>query len=650
MSCPAAAGAKADLARQPGAQRRAAFARRRALTWAWILNLVLATLVGLGYLGRIAQDAPPRVLLFAVLGLVSSLATLALVPLALLWACARARAFAWLQAVVWMLFQLGLFIDTRIYRLFGYHFNGSALNLLVTRGSEDSYRLGSSIWITGCVLSGGLVVLELAAWHLCLARALRAETSRPGPRRRAVAVGLLLLAVVGVEKTLYAHAEVTLDRELTTASQVLPLYPRLSVRPFLPDSLRAELPALSPVRLFEEPRPLAYPHAWPRVDPCGPRPDICILVVDSWRADMLDEQVTPRMADLARSSRRFADHLSGGNGTRFGLFSLLYGLHGSYWWSVLAARRSPVLLDVLEELGYELRVYSSASMDFPELRPTAWSRIPGAVFDEFGSERRALRDEQLAEACGAWWRERAAAAAPGERRPAFTFVLLDSAHQTYDFPEGQAPFRPYAKAVDYLELASSQDPELVEAVRNRYRNALHHADRVAGRLVGELEGLGALEHTLLVVTGDHGEEFAENGFWGHTGNFTPEQVAVPFLMRGPGIEPGVETRPTAHTDLAATLLELLGADPAQRAEWCLSSNLLAPAAFRRRVVASWSEVGLVSEVGIVRLPRSPSREDAVSVWTSDWQVAPDQRAAFAALAGELERLDEECNRFLAAAP
>ncbi len=629
-------------------QRGSAHARRRALPWAWFLNLALATLVGLGYLGRIAEEAPARVLLFAVLGLVSSLATLGLVPLAVLWACARSRGFLWLQAVVWMLFQLGLFIDTRIYRLFGYHFNGSALNLLVTRGSEDSYRLGSSIWITGCLLAGCLVALELGAWHLCLSRALRAGASAPGPRRRALSLALLLLAVVGVEKTLYAHAEVTLDRQLTTASQVLPLYPRLSVRPFLPESMRAALPEVPPVRLFEEPRPLAYPRVHPAVDPCGPRPDICVLVIDSWRADMLDEQVTPHLSELARSSRRFADHLSGGNGTRFGLFSLLYGLHGSYWWSVLEARRSPVLLDVLQELGYEVRVYSSASMDFPELRPTAWSRLPEAVFDEFGSERRSVRDELLAEDCRAWWRARAAAA-PGERRPAFTFVLLDSAHQTYDFPEAQAPFRPYARALDYLELARSQEPELVEAVRNRYRNALHHADRVAGGLVEELERSGALERTILVVTGDHGEEFAENGFWGHTGNFTPEQVAVPFLLRGPGIEPGVETRPTSHTDLPATLLELLGADPGQRSDWCLAGNLLAPAEFRRRVVASWSEVGLVSELGIVRLPRSPSREDAVSVWTRGWQVAADQREAFEALAGDLERLDEECNRFLAGA-
>jgi membrane-anchored protein YejM (alkaline phosphatase superfamily) len=326
------------------------------------------------------------------------------------------------------------------------------------------------------------------------------------------------------------------------------------------------------------------------------------------------------------------------------VFGMLYGLHGSYWWSVLAERRSPVLIDALLELGYDVRVFSAASQDFPEFRSTAWSRIQEHVVDDIEGERQWTRDERAADACIAWWRARPEG---GDRRPSFTFVLLDSAHQTYDFPDGQAPFQPYAQELDYFELSSSHSKELAERVKNRYLNALHHADSVAGRLVDALAEDGELDDTLLVVTGDHGEEFAENGFWGHTGNFTPEQVAVPLFVRGPGIEPGLEARPTSHLDLAPTLLELLGADPAQRGEWCLGANLLAPPAERRRVVAGWTEIGVQSEWGILRVPRAPSAEAATSVWTSDWHLVEDQAAALTALRGELEKLDLECNRFLA---
>ena len=152
---------------------------------------------------------------------------------------------------------------------------------------------------------------------------------------------------------------------------------------------------------------------------------------------------------------------------------------------------------------------------------------------------------------------------------------------------------------------------------------------------------------LLVVTGDHGEEFAEHGFWGHTGNFTPTQVAVPLLLRGPGIEPGLELRPTSHVDLAPTLLEQFGADPQRRGEWCLGASLLDPPARRTRVVAAWAEIGLVSPLGIVRVPRAASAEASTSVWSPAWRPLADQPAALTALAGDLQRLDEECNRFLA---
>lgn len=608
-----------------------------------MFNLALAVLVGTSYVQRVVEGAPAHVMAFALLGLISSLFTISLLPAGLLWALAGMRGFAWLQAVVWMLFQMGLFIDTRIHSLFGYHFNSAAMNLFVTSGSEDSYRLGPAVFVPGFSLAAALLVLQRLGHHLAITRAHLVLPGASGLRRGVLSLGIVMAVVIGVEKSLYAHAEVTLDRQLTSASQALPLYPRLSVVPLLPESLRERLPELPQVRLGDEARPLAWPRAWPRPAADGPRPDIVVLVVDSWRADALDAEATPCMQRAAGSALRFDDHLSGGNGTRFGVFSMLYGLHGSYWWSVLEQRRSPVLLDVLAELGYQVEVYSAASMDFPEFTSTAWSRFVDGVHDEFGQVGPAERDRRLASAAIERWRSRAPFE---ERAPTFTFLLLDSAHQAYDFPADDAPFRPYAEALDYFEMSNSQAPELVERVRNRYLNGLHHADQVAGTLIDELERSQAFEHTLLLVTGDHGEEFCENGFWGHTGNFTHEQVAVPLFLRGPGIEPGVETRPTSHLDIPATLLEYMGADPALRDDWTLGRSLFDPLAQRRRVVASWTEVGVVSEVGLLRVPRSQAHSGATSVWSHGWRPLEDQQAAFAALAGELERLDEECNRFL----
>ena len=67
-----------------------------------------------------------------------------------------------------------------------------------------------------------------------------------------------------------------------------------------------------------------------------------MIVVDSLRFDMLNDDVMPATSAWARDATRFEHHYSTGNGTRFGIFGLMYGLPGGYWHAALAERRGPV--------------------------------------------------------------------------------------------------------------------------------------------------------------------------------------------------------------------------------------------------------------------------------------------------------------------
>lgn len=620
--------------------------RARAALFVGLVNLLISLVIGTAYLAHLRNPATPRIWLFAHLGMFTSLVTLVLVPAGFLWLAARSRistrVLVLSQCTVWMVFQVCLYIDTRVYGLFRYHLNGAAWNLLTTRGSQDSYHLGLRIWIIGIALGGLLFAAEYGAWRLALEFEARRIRLFGHGRLRPACIAVTLFALpICVEKTIYAQADLDLDREVATISQMFPVYPRLSVAPLLRAEPRSALELAPEVALRFEGARLTYPLETPHAKASGPRPNILILVIDSWRRDMLAPDVAPELSRFAERARRFDDHLSGGNGTRFGLFSLLYGLHGSYWWPVLEARRAPVLIETLADAGYDLRVFSSASMEFPELRSTAWSGIASCVEDDFHSPRRCERDAELVERFVEWSRE---AGAGGE--PWFSFVLLDSAHQTYDFPAEEAPFQPCAPELDYLEMSGSDDPALALRVKNRYRNAVHYADRMAGRVLAELAAQGQLEHTLVIVTGDHGEEFAEHGHWGHTSNFTREQAAVPFLLFGPGVAPGRESRPTSHLDVACTLLELLGADPASRRGWTLGENLLEPCEQRSRVVAGWEELGVCTPAGIFRVPYERGDGLEISAWGEDWELLSDQRAAFEKESPALDELSRECARFL----
>ncbi|MCC6407981.1 MAG: sulfatase-like hydrolase/transferase [Planctomycetes bacterium] len=622
--------------------------RTSAVLLVWLANVALGTLIGTAYLRHLPADASLRLWIFAHFGLVTTIVVLTGIAASVCLAFARfvrgERRFLLGQALTWMLFHVALYTDTCIYKLFHYHFNSSAWNLLTTRGSEDSYKLGANVWIVAFTLAGLLFVGEWALGRFALARVARARTLGLPIAWKPAGVWVVVLAIpIFVEKAIYASADLTLDRSVQQASGIFPVYPRLSVEPFLPDEWRAELPQVPTYAVRVEPARLVYPRKRPELPRGGPRPNILIVVIDSWRHDMLAEDVTPGLWSFAKETRRFEDHLSGGNATRFGLFSLFYGLHGSYWWSVLAERRPPVLFDELDAAGYDSRVFSSATMEYPEFRQCAFARMGERVIDEFGTPFPHERDTRLAAGLVEWWRARREA---GETRPFFAFALLDSPHQIYDFPPDATPFTPFAPELDYVEMAGSTDPELVQRVKNRYRNAVHHADRVATSILDALRASPDFENTLVIVTGDHGEEFAEHGHWGHTSNFAPEQTRVPFLLRGPGIALGTERRPTSHLDVAPTLLELLGADPGLRADWCVGENLLAPPVRRARTVAAWEELGVWTDSGIFRLPLAPELAFRTAAFGYDWRPLEDQAKPFRAEAEALLTISAECLRFV----
>jgi hypothetical protein len=621
--------------------------RRGAVFRLWLANLALGLLLGLNYLAHVPEARGLKVWLFALPALVSSVLTLTLVPagiFALAAHCLRTTGLlGTVQAAFWTVFQILLFADTRIYNIFRYHFNGQVLNLVYTRGSEDAIHLGWQVWTAVVLGLSALVALQSFLWRRALRSAEAAEARSPRSvlLRPALVWGGVLLPSVFLEKAIYASAHLGRDREITGLARLFPLYAPVPMEDLASKVLG--VPGLEPPPVELAGSSLEYPLEAPRIPPGGPRPNVVVLVIDCLRKDILGPETTPNTwAWAERGCRRFEDHVSAGNSTRYGLFALLYGLHGSYWFPFLAERRGPVLIDELDSLGYEFGIFGSASMNYPELRATAWARIPEAVHDDFAHPEAWGRDELAAEALTSWLEER-----PGSSEPFFAFLLLDSPHQTYSHPPGRTPFTPSAPDLDYLAMTRNEGPrpEVLEAVRNRYRNAVHHADAVLGGVLDALRETGLEEDTWVIVTGDHGEEFRECGFYGHTSAFTPQQVEVPFLLRGPGIVNGVERRPTSHLDFAPTLLEALGAAPATRALWCLGENLLDPPAERERILAGWNELGVWTADAILRVPLSPLEFD-VEAYDYRWNEVEDDLALLQAQHDTLAQLGAECNRFL----
>lgn len=632
-------------------------ARGEGLFRLWLLNVLVGTLVGSLWFFDAPADRAPWIRAYVSLALVSSVAVLALVPGAAFFAIHRWVKNRWLAALgcgfVGAFFLAVLYTDTIVYRLLRYHFFDSAvLNVAFTEGSGDSIILGAYVWTTAAAVIGAVTLVQFLFALWCTRRA---QTRLDAGERahwmlqpRTVVLAGFLPSLL-FSQSVSAAADVAQNREALRAIQPIPAVPRVR----LGQLIEGDDPRPPSLDLLPSNARLDWPRTKPTIPADSARPNVLLVVLDSWRRDMFTPDLTPHIHRFAEGAAVFDDHLSGGNGTRYGLFTMLYGLHGSYWFPTLAERRTPVLMDALQEADYETRIFSSASMNFPEFRDTAWAGLAeDEILDSFPPDLVSWeKDEMLADAFEGWLGARRRAR---DSRPFFSFVLIDAPHQPYHNPGG--PYAPAIDSLDYIELGrTTEGPELVDLqlrVKNAYRNSVHHADATTARFLRALESAGLDEDTIVIVTGDHGEEFFECGFWGHTSNFAPEQVQVPFVIKGPGIEAKREGRPTSHLDVSNTLLELLGADPALRSGYSLGEDLFDPPARRDRVVGGWSDIGLWTDSGIFDFPLTAPAfagfGEEVECYDERWRPLPDVGRRCRAQREALERMADECSRFLRA--
>jgi arylsulfatase A-like enzyme len=101
------------------------------------------------------------------------------------------------------------------------------------------------------------------------------------------------------------------------------------------------------------------------------------------------------------------------------------------------------------------------------------------------------------------------------------------------------------------------DPRFEDLVL-RYDAEISHTDASIEALFSAVAKLGLLEHTVFVVTADHGEEFLEHGFVEHGWTLYEESLRVPLILWAPSaFAPRRVATPISTADVLPTLMELL---------------------------------------------------------------------------------------------
>jgi arylsulfatase A-like enzyme len=153
-----------------------------------------------------------------------------------------------------------------------------------------------------------------------------------------------------------------------------------------------------------------------------------------------------------------------------------------------------------------------------------------------------------------------------QNRTFFLFLNYFDPHYAYMEHEGfefSGPYRGWVNPEVNLSVIQANrarlGPEDIEFLEARYDSEIAFTDAHVGRLLDELERLGLRESTLLVVTGDHGEEFTDHGWLGHTRHLYEETVRVPLIVSNPrdSTLPEKCVPPVELIDVMPTLLDML---------------------------------------------------------------------------------------------
>ena len=439
-------------------------------------------------------------------------------------------------------------LDLRIYEEFGRHIGEMLRFVALPRGHEavgDTSAWSSRVAWTSLGLMAGFVALSLASRTLVHAGL-----------RRASRGFVISLSAVSVGSALALPAS-TLSwasgpRQSIVLERVYSSLP-FEMRPARAKS-RFSDPTVDRLASGLEER---YQRAFPRIlaqHPLPPevrfdgglRPNILLIVIESWRSDALDGRVMPRLDAWSRSGMRLEHHYAGSDYSEAGMFALLYGRSPLVYHAALDAKLHPDLCEVARRAGYSTAYFSGQPLD--------WMRqeefINSGTFDRFEHDD-----------AGSWvdWDRRAMAHAVATTRehgdkPTLAVAYLMSSHFEYRYPPEYERHLPVDQHVHLEDTnMATLGADLRIPLTNRYENSLGFLDDLIADSLQQLDAT----RDLVIVTGDHGESLGDDGRFGHGYGF-PEVVArTPMVLRGPGIGAAVVTSPTMHVDLLPTLAHVL---------------------------------------------------------------------------------------------
>lgn len=267
--------------------------------------------------------------------------------------------------------------------------------------------------------------------------------------------------------------------------------------------------------------------------------NIVLIVIDTLRFDHLGcygyvSDTSPRLDRFSEQSVLFEKAYSHAPWTHPSVTSIMTSLHpnehGVTQWKHRIKSSLITLPEVLHDAGYRTEAFVSHVL----FRPVFGYRQGFDLYDfsvlDTGNPHKIATSALIS--------DKAVAALQRIKGPFFLFLHY---------------FDPHANYLHHEEFDFSETSDI-----SRYNSEIAFTDLHIGRVLDEISNKGLLDKTIVVVVADHGEEFRDHGGTQHTNTLFEELIHIPLLVRVPWVRPERVDEVVVESDIAPTLLDLVG--------------------------------------------------------------------------------------------
>ncbi len=297
------------------------------------------------------------------------------------------------------------------------------------------------------------------------------------------------------------------------------------------------------------------------------KPNIYLFVAESIRHDYFNEDIAPNLSPNCQKA------IAAGNGTQISWYSIFHANSPLTWstYQKFGPAKGALPLRLLKQMGYEIHCHSAAQLKYYKMDQLL-----------FGQNHDVLTSYNVfphKDSKSAWQSDELAMQSLSKNLKSngqVHIVFLDSTHFHYSWnPDFDAPFAPHSNGTSHG--FTSGNPEVMEKLKNNYKNSIAYVDYMLGRFNYILHKRGLYKDAVIAFTGDHGEEFYEEGNLFHASNLSPMQCEVPLFLKL-GRRHVAEQEVISHMDIMPTILEHI---TGKRQDFFDGSSLLDP--FRNQV-------------------------------------------------------------------